>query len=82
MNDYQDTLNCIRTGHTQELTQQAEVGDIDTKWGAEYGSVWRLSGCLGVSNFPRGHSLVALTILPGTQEDILWVSDPKVCAFI
>ena len=31
------------------INNQPEVGDLASKWVKEYGSVWRLNGCMGVS---------------------------------
>ncbi|EMD39161.1 hypothetical protein CERSUDRAFT_152151 [Gelatoporia subvermispora B] len=30
-----------------EITQQDQVGDIDTKWNREYGNAWKIRNCLG-----------------------------------
>ncbi|KAK0440709.1 cytochrome P450 [Armillaria borealis] len=37
-------------GHERVLRDQGNAGDLETKWRKEYGTVYRISGCLGVSN--------------------------------
>ncbi|KAA1474639.1 cytochrome P450 [Dentipellis sp. KUC8613] len=34
-------------GNQQDILYQKEVGDVEFKWMREYGSAWRLHGCLG-----------------------------------
>lgn len=38
-------------GHSQQMNRQFEVGELDEKWVREYGTVWRLKGIMGVSEF-------------------------------
>ena len=40
-------------GHNRETNRQLEVGDLTTKWMDQYGTVWRLKGCMGVSSGVR-----------------------------
>lgn len=35
-------------GHSEEINGQANVGDLERMWFEQYGSIWRLKGCLGV----------------------------------
>ncbi|KAA1474646.1 cytochrome P450 [Dentipellis sp. KUC8613] len=34
-------------GNLQDIFYQDQVGDVDFKWMREYGSAWRISGCMG-----------------------------------
>ncbi|KAA1474631.1 cytochrome P450 [Dentipellis sp. KUC8613] len=34
-------------GNENDIRYQGEVGDVDFKWMREYGSVWRVKGCMG-----------------------------------
>ncbi|KAI8980581.1 cytochrome P450 [Trametes punicea] len=34
-------------GHLEDLYHQKEAGELEKKWLEEYGSVWRIKGCLG-----------------------------------
>ena len=36
-------------GHNEAMNRQMEVGELVSKWSKEYGNVWRLKGCMGVS---------------------------------
>jgi hypothetical protein len=61
-------------GNELDLWWQDHVGTSDFKWMAEYGNVWRIGGCFGVS-YPNVLPPFLRTDL--LQEDVLMVADPK-----
>lgn len=53
----------------------AECGVTEERWQEEFGSVCRIKSSLGVR--PRIALLQMKSIDPCTQQDRLWVADPK-----
>ncbi len=47
-------------GHERVLRDQGNAGDLETKWRKEYGTLYRIAGCFGVSNLRlcSGHYLI------------------------
>lgn len=41
-------IDRIVIGHEKEIHYQKEVGDLDFKWLRQYGTAWRVKGCMGV----------------------------------
>ncbi len=39
----------VLLGHERILRDQNNAGDLETKWRREYGTLYRIGGCLGVS---------------------------------
>ncbi|PBK64199.1 hypothetical protein ARMSODRAFT_1054932 [Armillaria solidipes] len=39
----------VLLGHERILRDQDNAGDLETKWRREYGTLYRIGGCLGVS---------------------------------
>lgn len=39
--------NSFWLGHEKDLRYQNEVGDLDFQWMAQYGTAWRVDGCMG-----------------------------------
>ena len=44
-------LNMRLTGNVRDYAYQENVGDLDFKYGKEYGTVWRQASPLGVGDF-------------------------------
>ena len=63
-------------GHEKDIHYQNEVGDLDFQWMRQYGTAWRVGGCLGVGHVDRlspCHCSRSTII----QEDVLMLADPK-----
>lgn len=68
-------LTC-RVGNIGDVRYQAEVGDAEFPWMREYGSAWKIHGCMGVRVSPLrrgwGHSQSV-----SNQTEEFMVADPK-----
>jgi hypothetical protein len=66
------------TGNQPEYVYQKETGQSEFKWMREYGSAWRVRGCMGVG-VPL---LRAFLVTKSHQEDRLMVADPQAFQYI
>ena len=64
------------SGHTW-WWQHEGLGDVEKRFLEEHGTVVRWNGALGVRSIPRGPAMGYCDADAITQEERLWIADPK-----